>query len=190
MTDPQLIGLARQALNMMKTAMERGHRGILLANYYEGEGVHRMDRVEKILADLLGEDWLDHGGKKDAAFMVLRKATEVFPQKPDAIIIVTASNMFKPTEKMQALPLEKQKKLINQGHDRHHKLAAEGYLKLIDSFTALVQTPERACISTQEVDGQFFVGQPDTRCLNQAEFGGRLKMFGEDPFEKERKATQ
>ena len=186
MTDEELTGLARQALNMMKTALEvEKHQGILLATCHEGEGIHRMRKIEDILKEKLGEDWLDHGPAKDIGFGLLRQCLTKFPTPPDAFITVTASNMFKPTAKMLALPVAKQKKLHNQNHGEHHKLAAQGYYRIIDSLTALVQTPKRICVCTQEVDRGALVGNPDSHLMNNDDFGGRMKMFGVDRFKTE-----
>jgi hypothetical protein len=188
MTDQELLGLARQGLNMAATEVEQRRKlGMLLANYFEGEGVHRMRKVEDYLAQILGEDWLNYPRKKDAVGDVLRKAIELFPKPPDAFIMVSATNMFKPTAKLMAMPMEEQRKLMNEGHDAHHRMAAEGLLTVIDSYTATVQTPERVCVCAQAVDKRGkLVGQPEARYLEQEDFGGRFKMYGEDRFETER----
>lgn len=186
MTDQELEGMARQALNMALTEAElKGEMGALFATYFDGEGIHRMRKVEEIIGAKFGKGWLDDGDKKDAAFGVLRKATQLFPSPPDAFVIVTPTNMFRPTEKLKAMGLKKQKELSMRGNDYHHQMAREGLMRIVDSFTAVVQTQERVCVASQEVDRGRAVGQPETFCMPQKDFGGRLKMWGEDELEKE-----
>lgn len=189
MTDKELEGIARQALNMSITARAiENYGGAILANYFDGEGLRRMRKVEQLLEKVLGEGWLGSGEAKDAAFGVLREATALFPLRPDALVFVTATNMFKPTAKFDALDEKRQREMLDGGHEAHHRLAAEGYFEIIDSVTAIAQTPERVCIASQQVDHGALVGQPETRTGPQEDFGGRLKMFGEDKLEKKRKA--
>jgi hypothetical protein len=171
-------------LNVAQT--DRRNRGwetsIVLATYFAEEGFRRMTKVEELLRQLLGDAWLNSGAGKDAGFGVLREATEAFPRKPDALIIVTATNIFKPTAKMAALEIKEQKRLLAGGHDAHHRLAAQGLMTIIDGFTAVAQTPERVCVCMQEVGAESVM---EPRCFAQNEFGGRLKMFGEDELTPE-----
>lgn len=190
MTDQELEGVARQALNMARTEAElRGEMGALFATYFDGEGIHRMRRVEEIIEQKLGRGWLNDGDKKEAAFGVLRKATQLFLLPPDAFVIVTPTNMFRPTEKLKAMGMEKQKELSARGNNYHHQMVRDGLMALVDSFTAVVQTQERVCIANQEVSRGRAVGQPHTYCIPQKDFGGRLKMWGEDEFMKEDEAA-
>ena len=190
MTDEELTGLARQALNIAGKAWENtDYGGMVLASYHAGEGICRMEPVEKLIEAKLGQRWLDDERLKDIGYGVLREVVDMFATSsaaPDAIVMVTASNMFLPTPKFQALPIEKQKWLINSSNKDHHRLAAEGYLRVVDSRTAVVQTPERVCCCTQEVAGDRLVGQPTVKHFAQDEFSGRLKMFGEDKLEAAR----
>lgn len=183
MTDQQLIGLARQVLNIANTdRRNNGYGGIVLASYHEVNGeVYRLRKVEQLLPKLLGERWLDNGRAKELGFGTIRKATEQFPNPPDAIIIVTAANMFLPTEKFKALPFEEQEKLVkNTGHDTHHRMAAEGLFRIVDCFSAVAQTPERVCNVVQEVKHGELVDKPVvTNVFDQKDFSGNLKMFGE-----------
>jgi hypothetical protein len=176
MTDAQLEGIAAQALNMAKRDMERRSFNFLLASCHDGAGLYRMSKVEALIIERLGEDWLNHGETKDAGFRVLRKAVDLMP--PEAVVFVTATNAFKPTAKLQALTKAEQTKLLNGGHSRHHQAVKEGLLEIADSLTATVQTPERVCWYVQTVDHGWLVGKPEVRFASQAEFDGRLKMFG------------
>lgn len=192
LTEKELEGIARQALNMAQ--MDRELRGwktsILLATYYTRDipPLRRMERIERLLQEKLGEGWLDSGAKKDAGFGMLRMAIGGgIPNTPDAVAVVTATNMFRPTAKMRALAPAEQKRLINAGHDSHHRLAAEGYFDVVDSFTSLAQTPERFCIAVQAAGGSE---PPDVKYGLQEHFGGRLKMFGKDPFEDEQRTEK
>lgn len=126
---------------------------------------------------------------------MLREVVNMFGEappdvRPTAIIMVTATNMFLPTEKLTTLPIEKQKRLLNASNKDHHQLAAEGYLRVVDSRTAVVQTPERVCCCTQEVKRGELVGRPDVKHFAQDEFGGRMKMYGEDKLEAARQKAR
>lgn len=196
MTDDELTGLARQALNMAGKAYEQtDYGGMVLASCHAGEGIHRMEKVERLFEEKLGRRWLDDEQTKDIGFGMLRKVVDMFSEappdvRPIAIIMVTATNMFVPTEKLTALPIEKQKRLINGSRKDHHQLAAEGYLRVVDSRTAVVQTPERVCFCTQEVKRGKLAGQPNVRHFAQDEFSGRMKMYGEDKLEAERRKAE
>lgn len=189
LTKKELEGIARQALNMARTDVRNGgwKTGILLATYFRTDEhpFHRMDMIEKLLQEKLGEQWLNNGYAKDAGFGLLREAVNRFPTIPDALVIVTATNMFQPTAKMKALPIEEQRKLIETNHDDHHKMAAHGYFEIVDSFTALAQNPAFCVLAVQDADGAT---APVTKALNQEDFDGRLKMFGEgrDYYRKEK----
>ena len=180
MTDQELLGVARQALNIAKTEYELAGwpAGIVLISWHAGEGVHRMRRIERMLQEKLGERWLSSGPRKAAGFQAIRFAVQL--TAPDALAIVTATNMFKPTQKLRAMPPGEQRRLlVASGHDAHRRMAAQGLLTIVDSMTAAAQTAERVCISIQEIDHGEFAGQPETQFFAQNEFEGRLKMYGE-----------
>jgi hypothetical protein len=92
---------------------------------------------------------------------------------PDAAIIVTAGNAFKPTEKLQKLSFEERQTILNGG-----LAVREGLLELVDCLSALAQTPERVCHYVQTVDHRWSVGQPEVRFFDQKDFDGRMKMYG------------
>jgi len=179
MTDAELQGLTLQALNMAKKDIERKQFNFLLAIYHTGEGLHRMRRIEAHLSALAGEGWLNNGAAKDRVFGIIRMLVDAKP--PNAFIFVTSSNMFLPTAKMRAMPLEEQKKLVDGGHDAHHEAVKQGLYTLTDCLSAVSQSPERVCLYTQPVasDGSFR-DQPEVHFIDQDCFGGRLKMFGEE----------
>jgi hypothetical protein len=178
MTDAELQGIALQALNMAKTEFEHtGSFGGLLASYHHGgSGLHRMTEVEAMICEKLGRDWLDNGRKKDAAFSALRTVCGVM--RPDAVIFVTAVNGFLPTEKLMQREPEEIRKVLNEGHKRHHQAVQEGLLSLQDAFLAVAQTAERICFYTQTCERGRFLRQPDVHFVDQDQFDGRLKMFG------------
>lgn len=186
LTEKELEGIARQALNLAQTDRElRGWQtSILLATYYAHDipPLRRMETIEQLLREKLGERWLDSGAGKDAGFGMLRRAVGAIPNTPDAVVIVTPTNMFRPTAKMRALPAAQQKRMTSGGHADHHRLAAQGYFEVVDSFTSVAQTPERVCIATQVAGADGAPGVKHMHML-QEHFGGRLKMFGKDPFE-------
>jgi hypothetical protein len=187
MTDAELQGITLQALNMAKREMEqKGEFSGLLANYFVGEAVHRMTVVESWIQENLGKDWLSHGAKKEAAFEALRLATTLRP--PDAVLFVSAVNLFRSTDALHALPLPEQQALLNAGHERHHRAVEEGLLEIQDALFALAQTPQRICHYTQLLESGHFAGPPDVQFGNPAEFGGRLKLYGDPEEARERLA--
>jgi hypothetical protein len=173
MTDELLKGLAAQAFNIAKKDMERGVFTALIASYFEGEGLRRMKVVEKRIAATLGEDWLNSGHKKDVAFDCIRFCVDHVP--PDVVIIATVINRFTPTAKFHALPVERKKKLAGSG-DECHQAVRDGWLTVCDALNVIAQTPERVCLYLQNLDGS----NAECEFFPQAQFGGRLKMFGEE----------
>lgn len=175
MTQPELEGIARQALNMARTARDqkRWETSIVLATYHQGEGLHRMEKVEQILREKLGPGWLDSGSRKDAGFGVIRTAVDMMP--PDAIVIVAPANMYRPTAKTLAFSAEEQERLYERSREDRRQMVEEGLLECIDSFAAVAQTPELVCVCNQAADGET---APESHCFAQDEFDGRWKMFG------------
>lgn len=175
MTDAELKGIAAQALNLAKLDRERGQFNFLLASYHEGEGLHRMTKIEATIIQMLGEEWMNSGARKDIGFGIIRLATAILP--PDALVFVTAANGFAPTAKFHALPLDQQKALIDAGHDRHHEAAKEGFFELHDIWAVVAQTAERVCLYEQANEPD---AKPHCRFCPQDEFGGRMKVYGAD----------
>lgn len=175
-TDPELKGLGAQALNLVKRDLEQGTFNFLLAAYHIGERLYRLKKVEALIIERLGEDWLNSGSKKDIGFHILRMAVQVAP--PDAAVFATVANAFTPTERFLALPVSQRHELLDAGYDRHHRAVAEGFLTVGDALCAIVQTPERVCQYTQDLQGGQPKGKPRSLILPQANFSGRLKMFG------------
>jgi hypothetical protein len=180
MTDAQLQGLGAQACNMAKLDLERGTFNFLLASYHEADDrqLHRMTKIEELILQRLGEDWLNSGRKKDMGFGLLRTCVTVLP--PDAMIFASVTNQFGPTEKFDELTPTEQHELLHSAHDRHHEAVAEGLLYVRDVLTVIVQTPERVCMYLQPIEHGQPVGQGKCEFFDQEGFGGRMKMFGED----------
>ena len=181
MTDEILKGIAAQAFNMAKLDRERGQFIWLIASYYESDErkLHRMSKLEKLVNGRFGEDWLNHHGKKDAAFGLIRFAVDTLP--PDALAIATAINMFAPTDKLEKLPREEQQKLLEGGHNGHLKAVAKGLFTIHDALSVIAQTPERVCLYSQVMGKRGeSVGPPEVKAAPQAGFAGRLKMFGKE----------
>jgi hypothetical protein len=188
MIDSELSGLAMQALNMAKRDLEQGEFNFLLASYFEQEGLKRMRRLEAAVIARLGGGWLDSGKAKDFGFGLIKLATKVHP--PDAIALVTLSNMFRPTPALEKLGRKQALAILNAGHDRHHRAVQEGLLMIEDALTANSQTAERVCLVTQHLmprlaggRGFDFEGQPKIGFMPQANFEGRTKFYGCDPSE-------
>jgi hypothetical protein len=174
MTDARMTGLAAQALNMAKRDMEqRSDFNFLIASYHEGDGLHRMSKVEAMLIERLGESWLNSGAAKDFGFGIIKLYTVMHP--PDAIVLVTPVNMFKTTKAFDKLPVTDQAQIIEAGHDRHHEAVREGLMTISDALMANVQTVERVCVYTLERAAD---ARPEVRMFNQSEFRGRAKFYG------------
>jgi hypothetical protein len=176
MTDAELQGITAQALNMAKRDIQRGKFNFLLAAYHAGEGLHRMTKIEATVVERLGEEWLNRGGTKDFGFLLIQFAVAMKP--PDAVVWVTAANMFKPTPALAELSIEEQKRLLDSTHDRHHQAVKEGLLTLADVLTAVGQTAESVCHYVLEKNAD----QPTVQFFPQADFAGRMKMYGHDPL--------
>jgi hypothetical protein len=180
MTDAQLEGLGAQACNIAKRDLERGTFNFLLASYNEADErrLFRMTKIEALILERLGEDWLNSGRTKDIGFGLLRTCVNLIP--PDALIFASVTNQFNPTEKFDQLTPAQKAEVLNGGHDRQHEAVAEGILSVHDVLTVLVQTPEKVCLYCQPLER----GRPDGRAqcevFPQTGFGGRMKMFGEE----------
>lgn len=180
MTDKLLRGIAAQALNLVKTEMRVAGKwgGFLFGIYHESEGLKRMRSIERMIADALGEDWLDHGRTKDHGYGVLRAACDLF--EPDAVAMVSAVNQFEPTDKLRAMGEDAMREMCDAGHDRHLQGVREGLFLLHDALISLAQSPELVCVCTQRLGpNKIHVGAPDMKVISQEDWDGRMKMFGE-----------
>ena len=179
MTDAELQAIALQSLNLAKRDIEqKGTLSGLLAVSYPGEGLKRMTGVEEIIVEKLGEDWLSSSAKKNVAFEVLRIAVAHFPHPPDAVVIATAINLFKPTGKLERIGKQALEKLAKQDPDHHHSAVKQGLLTFEDALLAIAQTPRRVCFYQQIYQGWEWVGQPQVGFCDQDELDGSLKIFG------------
>jgi hypothetical protein len=159
MTDKLLEGLAAQGANMAKTDMQhRGQINGVLASYFEGRGLRRMRKVEALLEEKIGKDWLNHDAAKHATFGVLCFSVQHIP--PDAVVIAFGANMW-----MSLDPAAKGDKLPG------------------DRLISIAQTRDRVCIREQEIRGRLVIGEPRIMFVDQADWKGRLKIFGEPPPE-------
>lgn len=167
-----------QALNLAKSDMQfKRWNSFLLACYHGGQ-LHRMRKVERLIEERLGEDWLNHGEAKDWGYGLIRLCMKLSP--PDAVIFVMAVNKFTPTEKLLAASPEIKQEFIDGGHDRQHQGVKEGYFEVRDALCAISQSPETVCIVTQPLLRYgVFTDQPDIHTFRQAGFDGRMKMYGE-----------
>jgi len=183
MTDRVLEGLCYQAANMAKVDLRmKRWRSILLATYHEGETLYRMRKFEREIEERLGEDWLEHGGSKDLGFGMLQYACTLSP--PDAIVIVSVVNKFRPTKALETLPPEEIEYHLNRhpdGHKHHHEMLKQGLLTMCDALACIAQTPERVCMYSQDIMGRgVFTGKPDVHFSDASHFDGRLKMYRRD----------
>ena len=109
--------------------------------------------------DKLGKGWLGDDAKKDHGFNVLRLATLAMP--PDAVVIVTPTNAFKPTAKFKFR--DETAKRATDTPEKRRRLVAEGLLELIDSVTAVAQTPQRVCSYVQRVERGVYASADQRR---------------------------
>ena len=184
-TDALLQGMTAQVANMAKTEMRYHHQlNGILAIYQEGEGLHRMRKVERLIEEYEGKAWLNSGRAKDIVFGVLSLAggSTGLPTgvaAPDAIVIATAGDRFEPTAALLALPPEEQDRIMRTTLPRE----APEYFQPHDVLMVLAQTAERVCVRTQRLrmPGALLVGEPEIRCGPQEGFDGRLKLYGVAP---------
>jgi hypothetical protein len=186
MTDAVLQGIALQTLNIAKQELEQKETFTLLIAAYQADfqpPLHRMKKVEQTIVERLGQDWLNYEETKDVGFGVLRSMIDIttqFTQTPQAVVMVTACNVFKPTKKLLALPVKEQEKLVRKKYDDHYKRAIkEGWFIMSDGLTAVAQDPARVCIYTQLIDANHqYNGAPEQLFFDQSDFHGRMKMYG------------
>jgi len=176
MTDELLKGMCAQVANMAKTEIRYRHclNGIL-ATYFEGQGLHRMRKVEKLVEEKVGPDWLNFGGAKDIIFGILCLGANVIP--PDAIVISTVINDYRRLPAFDALPPDEQKRVW----DAPVWPPPPQYFQAHDALMVVAQSPERVCTYSQKLLGDLLIGEPDILLFPQAEWNGRLKMYGVEP---------
>lgn len=159
MTDKLLEGLAAQAANMAKADLQlRGQINGVLANYFEGQGLHRMRTIETLLEQNVGKDWLNLDGAKHHIFGVLCYGASLIT--PDALVVAFAANAY----------------YSNAAGDKVEKVPG-------DRLIAIAQTKERVCLRDQEIRGRLVIGEPRIMFVDQADWKGRLKLYGEAPPE-------
>lgn len=189
LTDRELEGLAAQAFNMARRDLEQ-RRGFncLLASYHAGESLHRMERLERLLAEKLGERWVGDASVKEAAFDLIRMATGMLP--PDAIVIATVVNRFVPTEKFHEEAFEKRQELAATGPSGWRQGVEDGYFRMCTALHAVAQTPSRVCVYIQNDAEAREPGRPEVSFWAQDEFRGNLKMFGKEADYGEEQKTE
>lgn len=175
MTDKLLIGIAVSVANMAKTEL-RNKRSFtaIICTYNEGQGVFRMRKLEKTLCDLAGENWLNSGDAKEQVFGLIRFCLAAMPQ--EVFAFCTVATDFRPTAQFDVLPYDQQAQIASGG-DMWERVK-EGLFVPEDALVVTVQTPERVCLYRQRLQGSLLIGDPDSGCIDQAQFSGRLKMFG------------
>jgi hypothetical protein len=183
-TDAELQGIAVQTWNMALRDLRKGRFNFLVACYHETDRppLHRMDKCEKQVIEMLGEDWLNHGSTKELGFKMLRLAVSLMP--PDAVSFVTCCHRFTPTEKYERLTPAERQTLHSKGNDGIRQAAKQGLFKECDSLLAHAQTRERVCQHMQDFERGRPIGEPETVFMPQDRFDGRLKLYGglDDPM--------
>lgn len=173
-TDKQLQGMCAQVANMAKTELRTG-RGLhgIIASYIEGEGLHRMRKVEALAIERLGEDWTNSPAAKEMVFSGLALCAKA--TKPDAFVLCTGGDNYRQNASFDALPREEQERLMDAYHPKH----MPEYFRAHDVLMVTAQTPERVCIYVQDmrIPGYLLIGEPEIRFWPQSANVGRLKLF-------------
>ncbi len=180
MSEAELRGMAAQVANMIRTALTNKQPvGLLIAVNRDGE-TRRLRTIEKEIEDRLGQDWLNDGPKKDAAFDVLYHTFQI--AQPDAVAFGALTNIFKGTPKLYALPKDKLLAIVNGAP---WDGVRDGYLEPHNALTVTVQSPELACLYSQEFpEGSVdFSAEPTIEVQSQSKFAGRQKMYGPQDIE-------
>jgi len=174
LTDPELQGIATQALNMAKFEIEKTRcLNGLIASYYADQGLKRMKKVEALIVNKFGKEWLNDWAKKKSVLRMVATLSGA----PDAMVLVTSVNRFLPTPALEALPPDEKKAILVSSHERHHQAVKEGLLCIEDCLMANAQTPERVCLATLPTKPDSVV---DYSFIPQSHFGGIMKFWGED----------
>jgi hypothetical protein len=180
MTDERMIFIAKQSLAMGKTELRvRGDLHGIFASYFEGQGLHRMRSLEKLIVAMAGEDWLNSPWKKQCAFGIMCYCNSI--GRPEAMAFVSVINRWEGTAAFKALPEEEQGRVYNKYGEcpREHPK----WFVAHDAMMSSVQTPERLCLLTQrlQMPGALLIGELDIQLHDQENFRGNLKLFGDPP---------
>jgi hypothetical protein len=134
-----------------------------------------MRSVEKLIVEVVGEDWLSHAWKKERAFGILRCTNSVMPL--DAVAFVCVVDRWEGNAAFLALPAGEQERVYVENPKNRE------YFVPLDHLMASVQTPERMCMYYQrlQMPALLLVGEPIVSFYDQAEFRGNLKLYGEPP---------
>ena len=192
MTDQELLGAARQTLNMARTdwELQGWPTSMVIASYHATDvpPLHRMRKIEQLLQDKLGRGWLDDEAKKDHGFYVLRLATAAMP--PDAVVIATPTDLFRTTAKAMANPGLLTRMKTEHSPEQRCQRCAGGLAGVGGSPSRpWRRTPQRVCTVAQPVRRGVYVGEPTVTYWPQAQFDGRMKMFGVKIDERDREAV-
>lgn len=174
--DKILEGMTAQAFNMARKDMEQGGGFSFLLAFHLGE-LRRMPELEGLIAHTFGVDWLNNPRAKDRAFEGLAKLVTV--AQPPAVVTACIVNQFNPTDKLLALEYAEQRRMLNAGHDRHHEMVREGWLRCADALWAMAQSRERICHKMQEIHPRTFqfIGKAEGGFSDAKDFDGRMKLY-------------
>jgi len=177
MTDQELEGFAAQAFNLARTEFQRKEKfNWLLASFHRGTGLHRMTKIEALVIELAGEDWMNDSAKKERVGYVLRIATHLMP--PDAVALVSIADRWKPTDAFNALSEADQKKIMDGPRASRADAASLGLLTVDEVMVCWAQTPSRVC-SYQRTLNELEDSQPLVQFGPMELFEGNFKLFGE-----------
>lgn len=166
--------MCARVANMAKTEL-RTHQELngIIASYIEGEGLHRMRKVEQLLIEAAGKSWTRSPAAKEVIFSGLAFCAKT--TRPDAFVLCTGGDEYRQNAAFEALPPEEQERLMDAYHPKH----MPQYFKAHDVLMVTAQTPERVCVYTQDIriPGYLLIGEPAIRFWPQSANIGRLKLF-------------
>jgi len=179
MTDQELEGFAAQAFNFARTEWKtKGKFNFLLANYFDGK-LHRMTKVEALIIEKCGEDWLNSSAKKHAVSDVLRIATKAMP--PEAVVLVTIADRWKTTQAFESVPKTEREKILSGPREARQAATELGLLEAEEVMIAVAQTPKRVCFYTRQLS-RLEDTKPQVETGDMATFEGAMKLYGEPEY--------
>jgi hypothetical protein len=192
-TDEQLQTVARVVANMARNELRNTGNlpNGIFASVHDGAKIFRMRRLERAIAELAGEYWLNDSRAKAAAFTVIREATKkagVWPEndapKPDAVAFASVVNKWEETPAMLALSAAERRAIWDDLGDPNsltttRDLGERGMLAARDAVAVNVQSPERVCLWTQyyDADERMFLGEPEILLLDLDEWEGSMQFW-------------
>jgi len=135
-----------------------------------------MSKVEALVIEMAGEDWMNDSAKKERVGYVLRMATHLLP--PDAVALVSIADGWTVTDAFEALPKKDQDKIMSGPREARHSAVALGLLTVEEVMVCMAQTPQRVCMYRRRLDA-LNDAKPTVHLFPAEQFDGNFKFFGE-----------